>query len=332
MELLHALRAHGDQELGVQHSTAPVWACAFGSEHMVASVGGEIVCVLDVQIARVTLKYVHEGEDFWALAWACNGYLLAAAGKLGSIKLIDIVQQTCYEQLYGHTCPINALASLPSHQDLLLSGDQEGWCIVWAIQRAVASKASQQASKLLMRHKAVSSIQDIGVAPDGAHVILASSQGVFEVLAVSDHEIQKITLHLVKKVATGGTIVDSIAFLSNNMFCAKASHCAVIGVYSITGSTVNRIGALQWSSKPEYFIKMAINRGLIAVGDSEGQIHLFNVHDKFRDDAMVEPTEVLGAIDPSAPSIARQVAISASGNRAVVCYEANILTIWDVLS
>lgn len=92
--------------------------------NLVATAGGENVCVLDCTVGRVMFKYNHPGEEFFAVAWsrACPDgsrravNIIAAAGIQGDIKLIDLQLDVCYDQLPCHTPQITCLA-FDAHND-----------------------------------------------------------------------------------------------------------------------------------------------------------------------------------------------------------------------
>ncbi|KAF8948946.1 hypothetical protein BGZ47_000621 [Haplosporangium gracile] len=103
------------------------------SSSIVATCGGNTVCLIDCRLGKVMAKYSHvEEEEFMALAWTTLDHdqdtegdnattkegrlkqtnILAAAGRLGSIKLINPLQNTCYKYLHGHTDSIVRLRCL----------------------------------------------------------------------------------------------------------------------------------------------------------------------------------------------------------------------------
>ncbi|KAF9434559.1 Leucine-rich repeats and WD repeat domain-containing protein 1 [Entomortierella beljakovae] len=101
------------------------------SSSIVATCGGNTVCLIDCRLGKIMAKYSHvEQEEFMCLAWTTldhsNGdseetyikkedplednynqsNILAAAGRMGSIKLINPQQNTCYKYLHGHTSSV----------------------------------------------------------------------------------------------------------------------------------------------------------------------------------------------------------------------------------
>lgn len=127
-----------------------IWSCAFEpsptpdvSSTLVALCGGSSILFLDTQQGRYVKKYTHPepSECFYTLAWtllrlqhlgtspdepthhdddtfAC---ILAAAGKFGSIKLLEPTQTHCYRYLFGHQQPVLKLNFVKKEPRWLLS-------------------------------------------------------------------------------------------------------------------------------------------------------------------------------------------------------------------
>ncbi|XP_015251214.1 PREDICTED: leucine-rich repeat and WD repeat-containing protein 1-like, partial [Cyprinodon variegatus] len=111
---LHVLQCHSKQDSSEDFSTQ-LWACAFqplsesnGGNRLVATCGGDSVCVIDCEMGMVMKKYKVPGEEFFSLAWstvlmsrggsapsqACS--ILAAGGKRGLVKLIHPRNNVAY--------------------------------------------------------------------------------------------------------------------------------------------------------------------------------------------------------------------------------------------
>ncbi|KAG0260358.1 Leucine-rich repeats and WD repeat domain-containing protein 1 [Actinomortierella ambigua] len=193
MVLSHIIRAHSlathDGQDDDEQDTA---ACAFeptiktnqksenntkGSEEdapqsskIVATCGGNTVCLIDCQLGRILAKYSHvEEEEFRCLAWTTllqqvddddddddgdeestrsddsksqdHGAkdrqhlvnILAAAGRLGSIKLINPLQNICYQYLHGHTAEVVQLRFSLNRPEYLYSASADGSIRLWDI-------------------------------------------------------------------------------------------------------------------------------------------------------------------------------------------------------
>jgi WD40 repeat protein len=107
---------------------------SIASSNIVALCGADTVELIDVAQGRVVKKYSHmeQKEEFFCLAWTTltsldswsqeKSYnILAAAGKLGTIKLFNPTQSECYRYLFGHSKQISRLAFSKSKRRWLLS-------------------------------------------------------------------------------------------------------------------------------------------------------------------------------------------------------------------
>ncbi|KAF9572872.1 Glycoside hydrolase, 38 vacuolar alpha mannosidase [Mortierella alpina] len=128
------------------------------SSSIAATCGGNTVCLIDCRLGRVMAKYSHvEEEAFMCLAWTTLDHdvegqeegdleskgnadkrreqsdILAAAGRLGSIKLINPLQNTCYKYLHGHTEAIVRLKFSLTNPRWLFSASMDGTVRLWDI-------------------------------------------------------------------------------------------------------------------------------------------------------------------------------------------------------
>ncbi|KAG0039335.1 hypothetical protein BGZ82_008664 [Podila clonocystis] len=178
--LEHLIRAHSrSTHEGQDETSTDTWACAFQptlpvarlgtgatkpvprkSSSIVATCGGNTVCLIDCQLGRVMAKYSHmEEEEFMCLAWTTLDHatvqdgesskddkdgvipeaqttqsnILAAAGHLGSIKLMNPLQNTCYRYLAGHTDSVLRLRFSLTNPRWLFSASADGTVRLWDI-------------------------------------------------------------------------------------------------------------------------------------------------------------------------------------------------------
>ncbi|KAF9964966.1 hypothetical protein BGZ70_005650 [Mortierella alpina] len=128
------------------------------SSSIAATCGGNTVCLIDCRLGRVMAKYSHvEEEAFMCLAWTTLDHdadvqeegdyeiqddaderreqsnILAAAGRLGSIKLINPLQNTCYKYLHGHTEAVVRLKFSLTNPRWLFSASMDGTVRLWDI-------------------------------------------------------------------------------------------------------------------------------------------------------------------------------------------------------
>ncbi|KAF9195050.1 Leucine-rich repeats and WD repeat domain-containing protein 1 [Haplosporangium sp. Z 11] len=133
------------------------------SSSIVATCGGNTVCLIDCRMGRVVAKYSHqEEEEFMCLAWTTLDHhenedndedegwmdirghnasedrfqqtnILAVAGRMGSIKLINPLQNICYKYLHGHKDSIVQLKFSLTNPRWLFSASMDGTARLWDI-------------------------------------------------------------------------------------------------------------------------------------------------------------------------------------------------------
>ncbi|ORX61343.1 WD40 repeat-like protein [Hesseltinella vesiculosa] len=129
-----------------------LWGCAYetGPEEsaQVAICSAHSLLLLDPQQGRYTMKYTHpeEHECFFTSAWTrlpitsteassstSGTSILAAAGNLGSIKLLDTSTSQCYRYLLGHEKSILKLAFVKQEPRWLFSASADKTIRLWDI-------------------------------------------------------------------------------------------------------------------------------------------------------------------------------------------------------
>lgn len=136
--LQYIMQGHVEQDARTER--ANLWGCEYEpGTNVVAICGGDMILFLDVQQGRYVKKYSHveSNEEFKCLAWTllkgsrdlrddeaeeddkCT--VLAAAGRLGSIKLVNALQNQCFRHLFGHSKQIRKLQFSKAHPRWLFS-------------------------------------------------------------------------------------------------------------------------------------------------------------------------------------------------------------------
>lgn len=129
-----------------------LWACAFEPGTEVAAIcGSYTVLFLDTEQGRYIKKYTHAEvqEVFYCMSWTtlkgeeslnenitqedecCR--ILAVAGRLGSIKLLNPLQNECYRYLFGHRKPVLGLSFCKSNPRWLFSASADKTVRLWDI-------------------------------------------------------------------------------------------------------------------------------------------------------------------------------------------------------
>ncbi|KAG0277428.1 Leucine-rich repeats and WD repeat domain-containing protein 1, partial [Linnemannia exigua] len=167
------------------------------SSSIVATCGGNTVCLIDCRLGKVMAKYSHvEEEEFMALAWTTLDHdqdpegdndattkeghveqtnILAAAGRLGSIKLINPLQNTCYKYLHGHTDSIVRLKFSLTNPRWLFSASTDGSVRLWDIGSLTGFETEARCLAEFTRLGDSTSVTAIGVSEK--FLIVGTDQG-----------------------------------------------------------------------------------------------------------------------------------------------------------
>uniref|UniRef100_A0A8C6S876 Leucine-rich repeat and WD repeat-containing protein 1 n=1 Tax=Neogobius melanostomus TaxID=47308 RepID=A0A8C6S876_9GOBI len=146
----HALQCHSKQDSPDDLSTQ-LWACAFqpqsnaGPSRLVATCGGDSLCLIDCEVGVVMKKYKVPGEEFFALAWTtvlmCCGKataaqpcsVLAAGGKRGVVKLIHPRNNIAYGEFRASRKALSVLRFNPNKGNFLYTGSYDNKIVLWDI-------------------------------------------------------------------------------------------------------------------------------------------------------------------------------------------------------
>ncbi|KAG8540224.1 hypothetical protein GDO81_019685, partial [Engystomops pustulosus] len=150
LEPLHFLQTHSKNNDSDDFRTQ-LWSCAFepnldssSSRKIIATCGGESVCVIDCETGKVLKKYKIPGEEFFTLAWTtvtmiCKEgqkrkiNILAAGGRSGIVKLMHPKVSLCYGEIRAHKKAISVMCFSPTHDTFLFTGSYDKRIILWDI-------------------------------------------------------------------------------------------------------------------------------------------------------------------------------------------------------
>lgn len=144
-----------------------MWACEFeprqstdANPGLVAVCGGTSLLLVDVQQGRYVKKYSHNEpkEEFLCVAWTllrgpdelqddkapedAHCSIVAVAGRLGSIKLINTLHNECYDFLMGHEKQVHRIQFSRERPRWLLSASDDMTIRLWDIGAPHANQAA----------------------------------------------------------------------------------------------------------------------------------------------------------------------------------------------
>ena len=262
-ELRHALRCHSSAELGRDDAETRVWSVAArpqvdgGSVAMVAAGGGNAVVVIDCPSGIVEYKYTEmEGEDFYALAWRDEG-VLAAAGAMGDIKMLDIRQHVCYELLMGHSASIYSLAFAPHDRSLMASAGADGIVCLWrtstaADERTMVDPATgeevrhrRRSERLAVYHAHRAAINCVAFTPDAASILTCCDDHTMALWPVypNDSGLEVETAQATYRDPFHSSNVDCGRFVTESIVVSKGACEADIMIWN--KDSINRLDLSQ---------------------------------------------------------------------------------------
>lgn len=110
----------------------------YPNSSLVASCGGNSICLIDPSASTVVARYTHPSKDekLTCLTWTISDdeeTILASAGVSGCINLINICNFSCYFRWNGHDESITALEFHPCKSNYLFSASLDKCIKIWNV-------------------------------------------------------------------------------------------------------------------------------------------------------------------------------------------------------
>ncbi|KAH9286269.1 Leucine-rich repeat and WD repeat-containing protein 1 [Echinococcus granulosus] len=329
---LHFIRCHAkDNDAG--DSETKVWRCLFEpnplrpeeTTHVVATCGGECVCLINCATGKVMKRFKHMEEEFYTIAWTTvevegnkRTNILAAAGRMREIRLLHPEQLVCYAEMKGHTEDITAMIFHQTQPTILFSGDSKASVIVWDI--GVPSVPDYKTRyQLLMRLRCprldVNPVLNLVFLPHYAYLIAGCEDGLFA-WKITDLRLEKREREPdmeLKLEVDHEVCIDGLAQLSDNSLVIKVVESGEIMVFDFAAVLERRKGLqrvvpiemrghLYWQKTDEIYINVSVrqNLGAVICGDNEGAIWIYDLdpylddlHSSSRKKFFVKPIKIL---------------------------------------
>ncbi|VDM17254.1 unnamed protein product [Hydatigera taeniaeformis] len=329
---LHFIRCHAkDNDAG--DSETKVWRCLFEpnplrpeeTTHVVATCGGECVCLINCATGKVMKRFKHMEEEFYTIAWTTvevegnkRTNILAAAGRMREIRLLHPEQLVCYAEMKGHTEDITAMIFHQTQPTILFSGDSKASVIVWDI--GIPSVPDYKTRyQLLMRLRCprldVNPVLNLVFLPHYAYLIAGCEDGLFA-WKITDLRLEKREREPdmeLKLEVDHEVCIDGLAQLSDNSLVIKVVESGEIMVFDFAAVLERRKGLqrvvpiemrghLYWQKTDEIYINVSVrqNLGAVICGDNEGAIWIYDLdpylddlHSSSRKKFFVKPIKIL---------------------------------------
>lgn len=301
------LQCHGNDSENDQDFTQQVWCCRFhpNMNNIVATCGGETVCITDVITGTVKARFQQTNEEFYSLDWTtfkinstCSPSILACGGCLGFVHLIHYEQFCCYGYFKAHDKPIQTLSFVPNHSTYLLSAGNDFSIFLWDIgipsfpdyrysrrKLAVFQNLNYNPLKLMM-------MQD-------KYLLCASEGGLFcwklslkltDIKTKSPPHLFPANSKITFPCMEEEEFVDGLAVIDNDVIATKCAQVGVIFLWrfsevesklskSAKSVTAPLAMELKWSNTPQCYMNITVckkTKTLLA-GDDKGQIWMYSL-------------------------------------------------------
>ncbi|XP_040907300.1 leucine-rich repeat and WD repeat-containing protein 1 [Toxotes jaculatrix] len=339
---LHILQCHSKQDNSEDFSTQ-LWACAFqplpdstggsGGSRLVATCGGDSLCVIDCETGMVMKKYKVPGEEFFSLAWstvlmsrgsgasAQHCSILAAGGKRGLVKLIHPRNNMAYGEFRASRKSLSVLCFNHHKGNILFTGSYDNKIAMWDIG-GVDSQYNFKVSQLLLLEISATPLH-ICLPPTSpsAHLLTASEDGLhcFDTQLGTNNTTKsrlkemEITFPIYKKEDKDHDYhtIDGLSFLTDDIVASKNYMHGSIYLWSWSRTKAQRpdkksrtvcavvLAELQWANTeiPYLALNTCPGQAYIVCGDDKGRLWTYHVtnlqKNSFQTGKPILPTEVL---------------------------------------
>ncbi|XP_023675237.2 leucine-rich repeat and WD repeat-containing protein 1 isoform X3 [Paramormyrops kingsleyae] len=335
---LHVLQCHSKRDSPEDFSTQ-LWACAFEppledcnssqESRIVATCGGESVCLIDCETGHVLKKYKVPGEEFFSLSWTrlmmsrdggvvrpCT--VLAAGGKRGIVKLIHPRASVAYGEFRASRRSLSTLRFSSQQQSFLFTGAYDNKIVMWDVG-GMDSNYKFEVRQLLVLETDSTPLQ-LGLPPSGpdSHLLAGCDGGLLNFnIQLSQNVLKRspvmeITFPVYKKDDRDRhyRTVDGLGFLSEDVVVSKCHMAGCIYLWSWRRTQATRpnktkevpaaiLAVLQWSCTDVPYLSLSTcpSEGYVVCGDEDGQLWTYHLPDISRaaakTDRTISPTEVL---------------------------------------
>ncbi|XP_076334694.1 leucine-rich repeat and WD repeat-containing protein 1-like isoform X2 [Tachypleus tridentatus] len=309
------LRCHSRNN-NPEDSETQVWRSAFEPDvfnkgsltTIVATCGGNLVCLIDCESGRVIKRYKHLNpqEDFYTLCWTSvdtgrtgnNINLLAVGGRAKDICLLHPSQLICYHSYKAHTQSINSLLFHPTQTTWLLSGGEDRKVHLWDVGIPSLPDYKTKCQKLMTLEIGYIVLQMV-FSVKHQHLLVGCEGGLFgwDLPKAPVWKVIRNPAVIYQLPKTKGRhnsehkIVDGLALLSADRFAVKYSGSGRIYICSLTDALTNNVRrkqnvqlaaleTMEWSKCDTDYLALTthIDGLFMACGDDTGQIWVYKTN------------------------------------------------------
>ncbi|KAM5181767.1 leucine-rich repeat and WD repeat-containing protein 1 [Mantella aurantiaca] len=338
VEPLHFLQCHSKYN-GSDDFRTQLWSCAFEPaldslpSKVIATCGGESVCVIDCETGKVLKKYKVPGEEFFAVAWTTLTMIgnegqkrkiniLASGGKYGIVRLMHPKVNMCYGEIKAHKKAISIMCFSPVHDTFLFTGSYDKRILLWDIG-VPDYEYNFRASQLLTLDTPSTPLRLCLVPTSPDQYLLAGCEDGCYVWDIrlnkqqgrrSYHAEFSFPIYKKKSEDNDYHTIDGLVFLNDDLIASKSSMQGSIYIWSWQRSFLKQrsksmkkveaavVAELKWSqTEIPYLTLTASAEGLnIFCGDEAGKVWFYDLESYQAElqtgascGALKEPTKVI---------------------------------------
>nr|CAB3263556.1 leucine-rich repeat and WD repeat-containing protein 1-like [Phallusia mammillata] len=305
-------------ESGSQDFSTQVWCCEFepnkdnptATTNIVATCGGENVCLIDCDTTKVQAKFHQPNEEFFTLAWTTmilgrhSSNILAAGGCLGFIHLIHPDQDICYGRIKIHSSPIQTMVFAPTGPTHLLSADRKSKIYLLDIDTPTVPDYKISWRKLISFEGIQATPLKLLVPDSGFHLLCATEFGLY---VWKTNGFMKNYGKVIKSVCEISfpfvspdiRVVDALAKISSGVIVSKCAQQGVIFLWDLLSLkndiskaiqsrkakvSVKILAELKWSVTKQCYLNLAFceKQSQVVAGDEKGNIWLYKVENQLQ--------------------------------------------------
>uniref|UniRef100_A0A8C2YXB5 Leucine-rich repeat and WD repeat-containing protein 1 n=1 Tax=Cyclopterus lumpus TaxID=8103 RepID=A0A8C2YXB5_CYCLU len=318
-----------DQKRKGFNSVPPLFHASIGAgggSRLVATCGGDSLCVIDCETGMVMKKYKVPGEEFFSLSWstvlmsrgggasAQHCSIVAAGGKRGLVKLIHPRNNVAYGEFRASRKALSVLRFNHHQGNFLFTGSYDKKIVMWDIG-GVDSKYNYKVVQLLVLEISTTPLHIcLPPASPSSHLLTACEDGLHLCFVVLNRAKEmEITFPIYKKEDKDHDYhtIDGLSFLTDDIVASKNyMHCSIY-LWSWSRTKAQRpdkkdravcavvLAELQWANTdiPYLALNTCPGRAYIVCGDDKGRLWTYHVSNLQKNSLHtgkpVLPTEVL---------------------------------------
>ncbi|XP_039296049.1 leucine-rich repeat and WD repeat-containing protein 1 [Nilaparvata lugens] len=328
-EPAYFLRCHSKKNDNADVQTQ-VWMCQFEPDpenpekttNIVATCGGNSVCLIDVTTGKVVAKYIPKDlrEMLYTLCWASwplpgrggTVNVIATAGVRNTVHLILPAPPTLASCFLTHHFdtprrikPIQALIFLPHDPYTVIVGDTNGVVRVCKITVSGSPPFEDACSmEVLYELSTESEIFSFAFCTTTQILLAGCNDGLmgFEITDENHSpKLLKFSMPILPDVESA--LVDSVEIIGNGLVASKCALHPAIYIWHLPTAlkcncTVAPTHLLHWSDTDNYFMYIGLQShcGLLCCGDDMGALWLYDILNLDTSHRQLKPI----AVEPSA--------------------------------